>query len=117
MSAGTWVRPSWLNQSRRNRVAVGNVCLTAIQGSCCAAILGFGTESRWDSIHTSNTVRRRWCSFAPLNFHRLLVFRHDDLGGGFHGAQGLGMGKALRLFTVDAKDFADVAGELLHVML
>jgi hypothetical protein len=37
------------NQNGRNRVAVGDLCVTATQGSSCVATLGFGTESRWDS--------------------------------------------------------------------
>src|SRR2546427_217941 len=35
----------------RNRVAVGNVCWTVTQGSAFRATLGFGSESRWDSLN------------------------------------------------------------------
>ena len=40
----------------RDRVAVGELCGTLIQGSSCLATMGFGTESPWDS-HTA--ARRR----------------------------------------------------------
>src|ERR1035437_3176697 len=53
--------------------------------------------------------------FPCLNLHGLLVFRHDDLGVGFHAAQGLGVREALRFFAVDADDLLEVAGDFLDV--
>jgi len=35
----------------RNRVAVEDVCRTVTQGSAFRATLGFGSESRWDSLN------------------------------------------------------------------
>ena len=56
-------------------------------------------------------------NFFWSNLHGLQVFRDDDLGIGFHGAQGFGVGKALGFFAVDAEDAFDVAGQFLDVAL
>ena len=52
-----------------------------------------------------------------LNLHRLLVFRHNDLGFGLQRAQRLGVGEALRFLAVDAIDCFDVAGKSFDVAL